>query len=151
MKTLGRRRDQAELLHRLKTIRPDSAARWGRMSAHQMVCHLCDSFRMAIGRKRVSAATGPLQRTILKWIVLYAPVRWPAGIVTRPEIDQAQGGTRPGEFAADVTQLESLLALVTAGSVDWQAHHPIFGRMSEAAWLRWAYLHMDHHLRQFGA
>jgi len=28
--------------------------------------------------------------------------------------------------------------------------HPIFGGMSERAWLRWAYLHTDHHLRQFG-
>ena len=28
--------------------------------------------------------------------------------------------------------------------------HPIFGRMSERTWLRWAYLHTDHHLRQFG-
>jgi hypothetical protein len=28
--------------------------------------------------------------------------------------------------------------------------HPIFGPMSNAAFLRWAYLHMDHHLRQFG-
>jgi hypothetical protein len=28
--------------------------------------------------------------------------------------------------------------------------HPIFGPMSEAAWLRWGYLHADHHLRQFG-
>ena len=24
------------------------------------------------------------------------------------------------------------------------------GTLSEAAWLRWAYLHTDHHLRQFG-
>jgi len=29
--------------------------------------------------------------------------------------------------------------------------HPIFGWMSEASWMRWAYLHTDHHLRQFGA
>jgi len=150
MKTLARRRDHAELLQRLKAIRPESTARWGLMSAHQMVCHLSDSLRMATGHKRVSPATGPLQRTIVKWIVLYAPLRWPPGILTRPEIDQAHGGTRPEEFAADVAQLESLLALVTAGNVDWQAH-PIFGRMSGAAWLRWAYLHTDHHLRQFGA
>jgi len=27
----------------------------------------------------------------------------------------------------------------------------MFGRLSDAAWLRWGYLHMDHHLRQFGA
>jgi hypothetical protein len=29
--------------------------------------------------------------------------------------------------------------------------HAIFGSMSEADWMRWGYLHMDHHLRQFGA
>ena len=62
------------------------------------------------------------------------------------------GGTRPRDFAADVAELEALVELITArnGNFDWQSH-PIFGRMSEAAWLRWAYLHMDHHLRQFGA
>jgi hypothetical protein len=35
------------------------------------------------------------------------------------------------------------------GTLVGQAH-PIFGPMSDAAWLRWGYLHMDHHLRQFG-
>jgi len=130
------------------------------MSAHQMVCHLTDSFRMMTGQKHVSDAAGLLQRTIVKWIVLYVPVAWPAGILTRPEIDQELGGTRPVDFAIDVAQLVALLELVTtptlrhrsgqARSFDWQVH-PIFGRMSEAAWLRWAYLHMDHHLRQFGA
>jgi hypothetical protein len=45
-----------------------------------------------------------------------------------------------------LAQLESLLERITtqAKSFVWQ-RHPIFGRMSEAAWLRWAYLHMDHH------
>ena len=117
-----------------------------------MVCHLSDSFRMVTGQKPVSHATGLLQRTIVKWIALYLPLPWPAGILTRPEIDQELGGTRPVDFAADVAQLEALVELVTTQTrtFDWQSH-PIFGRMSEAAWLRWAYLHMDHHLRQFGA
>jgi hypothetical protein len=122
------------------------------MSAHQMVCHLSDSFRMGTGQMRVSHATGPLQRTFLKWVVLYFPVPWPAGILTRPEIDQELGGTKPLDFPADVAQLEALVELVTAEtrSLVWPLH-PIFGRMSDAAWLRWGYLHMDHHLRQFGA
>jgi hypothetical protein len=107
---------------------------------------------MVMGQKPVSNAAGPLQRTIVKWIALYAPLRWPAGIPTRPEIDQCVGGTRPLDFAADVAQLEALMELVTAPtrSFDWQSH-PTFGRLSDAAWLRWGYLHMDHHLRQFGA
>jgi len=152
MKTLARPRDRAEILHRLGTVRPENPRRWGRMSAHQMVCHVSDALRMGTGHKAVSEATSLFHRTILKWIVLYLPLRWPAGILTRPEIDQELGGTRPGDFPADIAQLEALLELVTAPtrSFDWQ-RHPIFGRMSDAAWLRWGYLHMDHHLRQFGA
>jgi hypothetical protein len=152
MKTLARSRDRAEILQRLKAVRPESARRWGRMSAHQMVCHLSDSFRAVTGQKPVSDSTSLLQRTIVKWLALYVPLPWPAGIPTRPEIDQELGGTRPVDFATDVAQLEALLEQVTIQTkpFDWQ-RHPIFGRMSEAAWLRWSYLHVDHHLRQFGA
>jgi len=150
MKTLARDRDKAEILHRLQAMRPDSVARWGRMSAHQMVCHASDCLRMATGQKRVSDASTVLERTIVKWIALYAPVRWPPGIATAPEVDQAAAGTRPIDFAADVSELVALIEFVTAAR-NFERSHPTFGRMSEAAWLRWAYLHMDHHLRQFGA
>ena len=153
MKSLARPRDKAEILERLKGVRPDSARRWGRMSAPQMVCHLSDAFRMAMGRMPVSPATGLWQRTGLKWIALYLPMRWPGGrIVTRPETDQMIAGTKPGDFAADVAELEALVELFTAATrtFDWEPH-PIFGPMSDRAWLRWGYLHMDHHLRQFGA
>jgi hypothetical protein len=36
MRTLARPDDLAELLRRLQTVRPDSAARLGRMSAHHL-------------------------------------------------------------------------------------------------------------------
>ena len=152
MNTLARARCKAEIIRRLRTVRPESARRWGQMSAHQMICHLCDSCRMAMGEKPVSDASGRLQRTLVKWIALYVPVRWPPGIPTRPEVDQQVAGTRPVAFAADVAELEALLDLITTRKkgFGWPVH-PIFGRMSQAAWLRWAYLHMDHHLRQFGA
>jgi hypothetical protein len=152
VRTLARQTDKAEILGRLRALRPDSKRRWGRMSVHQMVCHLSDGFRMGIGRKLVSHIAGPLRRTVVKWLALYVPVAWPPGILTRPEIDQEAGGTAPIDFATDVAQLEALLELVTTRprTFDWQPH-PIFGGMSDAAWLRWGYLHMDHHLRQFGA
>jgi hypothetical protein len=152
MKSLARPSDKAEILGRLRHVRPESVRRWGRMSAHEMVCHLTDSFRVAIGEKPVSQATGRLQRTIVKWVALYVPLRWPAGIRTRPELDQRLGGTRPADFAADVAQLEALVERITAEprGFDWQSH-PLFGSMSDAEWLHWGYLHMDHHLRQFGA
>lgn len=151
MKTLAHGQDIAEIQRRLKTIRPECTRRWGRMSAHQMVCHLSDSFLAVSGRKHVSMATSPWHRTVIKWIALYAPLPWPQGVPTRPEIDQTVGGTRPDDFAADVALLETLFARFTSEIDSMNGLvHPIFGPMSKTDWLRWGYLHMDHHLRQFG-
>jgi hypothetical protein len=151
MKTLARQRDTIEILERLEKLRPDSVRRWGKMSSHQAVCHLIDACRMMTGEKQVSQATRLPQQTIVKWMALYFPLPWPAGILTRPEIDQEIEGRKPIDFAADVKELETLVGLITAEARNFEWHtHPIFGRMSETAWLRWAYLHMDHHLRQFG-
>jgi hypothetical protein len=153
MKTLARPRDRDEVLRRLKDVRPDSARRWGRMSAHQMVCHLGDGFRMGMGKKVVTARTGPLPQGLVRFIALYLPLRWPAGIATSPEIDQIlMGCTKPTDFAVDVAQLQALVEQATTLGPDFEwPMHPVFGRLSGADWLRWGYLHMDHHLRQFGA
>lgn len=89
---------------------------------------------------------------MIKWAALYLPLRWPPDIPTRPEIDQLKGGgTKPADFAADVARVESLLRAFAAAQGTGCAEHPIFGPMSPKAWLRWGYLHTDHHLRQFGA
>jgi Protein of unknown function (DUF1569) len=151
MKTLAHEDDRAEILRRLQTISLESQRRWGRMSPHQMICHLSDSFLAVTGRKPMSMASGPLQRTVIKWLALYVPLRWPTGYPTRPEIDQTIGGTRPSEFIADIALLETLFVEFTTDASCVNGHqHPIFGPMSRSDWLRWAYLHMDHHLRQFG-
>jgi len=151
MKTLAQESSRTEILQRLKAVRPDSPRRWGRMSAPQMICHLADAYRMANGDMRVSDASSLVQRTAIKWIALYAPFPWPPGILTRPEIDQAQGaGTCPGDFAADVANLATLVKSFGQQRTEWPPH-PIFGKLSTAQWLRWGYLHCDHHLRQFGA
>lgn len=142
---------RTEILERLRAVRPDSTPRWGRMSAHQMVCHLADAFRMALGEKPVGEVGSPLRQRFTKWIALYAPLPWPPGIETRPEIDQYCGGTGPVDFAGDLREVERLATVMLSRSrgAAWP-RHPFFGRMSHRDWLRWGYLHTDHHLRQFG-
>ena len=153
MKTLAHARDKEEILRRLAAVRADSPRRWGRMTAPQMVCHLSDAFLGVMGERPVRMAQTPFRRTVMKWLALSTPFPWPRDIPTSPEFDQATGaGTRPAEFAADVSRLRALVDRVTSGEVPvpW-GEHPYFGRLSARGWLRWAYLHMDHHLRQFGA
>ncbi|PYS93608.1 MAG: hypothetical protein DMF64_04205 [Acidobacteria bacterium] len=151
MKSLSKQQQRDEVVARLRQLRPDSGRLWGRMSSHQMICHLSDSFRMAMGVRAAEPVGNPFQRTVLKWVALKTPLPWPKGYKTRPEADQEIGGTRPVEFARDMQELEALLARFTAEQKDfrWQ-QHPIFGALSEPEWMRWGYLHTDHHLRQFG-
>ena len=77
-------------------------------------------------------------------------MQWPHGVATRPEMEQGIGGTAPVEFLEDREKLVALIERFVKKGFDW-AEHPVFGEMSEKDWMRWGYLHCDHHLRQFGA
>lgn len=119
------------------------------MSAHQMVCHLCDAYRLPLGEKTASSTTGFLPPTVMKWIALQLPAKWPHGVATRPEMEQGVGGTPPVEFERDRAELLSIVRRF-CDTAALPAPHPFFGAMSRQEWLRWGYLHADHHLRQFG-
>jgi hypothetical protein len=152
MKTLGDPNVRVATIERIKTVRADSPAKWGRMNAHQMLCHCSDAFLTVFGEKQVSPATGLFQRTVMKWGALWFPAPWPQGIPTRPEIDLVALGYEPEDFSGDRRTLIGLVERFCRPDCNLRtAFHPIFGRMSPAEWRRWGYLHLDHHLRQFGA
>jgi hypothetical protein len=150
MKTLGQTQCRQEISGRLGFVRVDSQRRWGKMTAHQMVCHLSDSFRGVTGEKALDSRAGAF-RGLMKWGALYVPLKWPHGFQTMPEMDQEIGGTRPVDFDADVREVRRLMDRFTRQPRDFAwGPHPTFGVMADHEWMRWAYLHMDHHLRQFG-
>ena len=41
-----------EVIDRLGRLEPTSPRRWGTMTAHEMVCHLSDSFLAVLGDRR---------------------------------------------------------------------------------------------------
>jgi Protein of unknown function (DUF1569) len=155
--TLSNPDDNRQIVARLGTIQASSQRRWGSMTSHQMVCHLCDCYRMVMGEKPCPPAPrneqpAPfLPRGFVKWFALEVPLKWPHGVPTRPEMDPQCGGTRPQIFDADLRNLLVLHQRFMRRPMDYSyAAHPIFGAMNESDWMRWAYLHADHHLRQFG-
>ena len=140
------------LFHRLAQLRPGSPRQWGRMTPHQAVCHLNDSFKGIIGVRPVAPVKSLLGRSLMRLVALHTPLPWPkGGVKTMPEVDQEKGGTRPTEFERDVAELKALIERFAAPARDFAFHpHPMFGQLSEHEWMRWAYRHVDHHLRQFG-
>ncbi len=152
MKSLINLQCKQEIRVRLAKIRPDSQRRWGRMTASQMICHLDDCFLGVMGDRPMEIPRGLSLGPVIKWVALYAPMQWPQGATTRPEFDQILGGgTPPTQFDVNVRQLLDSMEKFTIQPRTFQLRlHPIFKSMSERDWMRWGYLHMDHHLRQFG-
>jgi Protein of unknown function (DUF1569) len=150
MKTLKNLTDRETIALRLAELSPEDHACWGSMSVHQMVCHLDDSYKVPLGEKTASPATGFIKRTVLKWGALKVPIQWRPGFQTRPEIEQGKGGTVPVDFRQDIASLLSTLSRFCDDLPNPCLPHPIFGRMTVEDWMRWGYLHADHHLRQFG-
>ncbi len=138
------------LTSRLNALSPESRRRWGRMTVHQMFCHLNDSFLVVSGHRPVARRVDHwFNRHVVKWIALRTSMTWPKGAKTMPEVDAEKGGTAPEVFERDRARTIDLLQAFAAPAAV-QTKHPLFGAMSRDEWMIWAYRHTDHHLRQFG-
>jgi len=137
-----------ELLERLSRLTGDARPRWGRMNAPQMLTHVNDQFRMALGDLPTAPKRMPIRYPPLNHLFAYV-LPWPKGVPTAPEllarIDQS---TWPIEVATFATLLQRFAT--RPEGVAWPLH-PAFGRLSRRAWGLLGYRHTDHHLRQFDA
>ena len=117
------------------------------MTAHQMVCHLTDGYRMAAGQRQPKPKHNVVSRTLVRFVALHTPLQWPKGVKTTPEADQEAGGTKPVAWDRDHAEL---LHLLDSFRPLHKHSHPLFGPLSETEWSVWGFRHADHHLRQFG-
>lgn len=139
-----------ELKQRIAALPCDARPQWGRMSVGGMICHLSDSYLSILAQRESTRYTKGLKGRFVKLFAVYVPLPWPKGVPTMPEVEQGKGGTAPCDFDTDRDKLLRLLDRFAAQSNLERRSHPIFGSMKEVEWHRWAYLHADHHLRQFG-
>ncbi len=145
MPTLLKSADREAIQKRLRRLEPSSQARWGKLTAPRMVCHLADSLRVGLGDLPAKRIDTLPRRTLLKWLVVYSPVPPPPGKVqTAPEMLS----TGPTTWAEDVTTVEKLIERMA--TTPTSATHPFFGPLSHGGWGRLTWKHLDHHLRQFG-
>ncbi len=135
---------------RLASVHPDIKRRWGSLTPGGVLCHLAICYELVPSDGSITQRTGLLERTIFRYGALHLPLRWPRGYPTLPELVEGRPGVRPGAFAQDRARLLAAFdQFVGSSSVAGRAH-PIFGPLTHWEWMRWGYLHADHHLRQFG-
>ena len=143
-------RDATELLRRLESLTPDARPRWGSFSPSQVVCHLTDPVRVALGEKQAARLAGPLSTPgLAHFVVWLAP--WPKGAPTAPEFLPDRGMTKSTEFLQDKqTLVDALRRFSDIAPQRALPPNPVFGELSRRGWGRLVWRHLDHHLRQFG-
>ena len=153
MRTLANSVDLAEIVERLQSTKAEDRGLWGVMNAPEMVCHLRGAFRVAMGEILVAPFDVPigitLPRAELSPEPLWTTVPWHKNFETVPVLKRGTPTMQVGSFESDradvLTELERFCRPEQV-----RVDHSLFGPMSFADWMRWGYLHTDHHLRQFG-
>lgn len=136
---------RGNLEHRIDSLNADARPKWGKFSAPQMVTHLNEALRMALGELPVKPRKTPFKKFPLKQLIIYV-VPFPKGAPTAPEL--LAGDSR--ELSAEVARFKELLNRFATSSHVRMPEHPAFGQLSRNAWGRLGYRHIDHHLKQFG-
>ncbi|WP_263365103.1 DUF1569 domain-containing protein [Edaphobacter bradus] len=148
MKSLASAEVLSEMRGRLLRLRAEDRALWGKMTASQMARHLVCSCQMALGDRTMEAQKVPAP-VVVKWVALRSGLRWPKNLATTPELARALEEPSEGTFDELVCEAIKTMEAVASGT-HLAPRHPMFGTMSATDWMRWGYLHADHHLRQFG-
>ncbi len=136
-----------EMLARLARLTPQTKARWGRFTCPDMVAHLNESMRMALGDITPASKKLPIRFFPLKQLILYV-FPFPKGAPTAPELLVRSGRAVWDE---EVTTFRDLIGRLAAQPEDrtWPTH-PAFGSMTRRSWGILGYKHLSHHFTQFG-
>jgi uncharacterized protein DUF1569 len=146
MNSMWNDEDRARTLARIARVGSDAKPKWGRMNADQMLAHLVQSLKMAVGEMPTKPKKLPLRYFPLKQLIVYL-MPFPKGAPTATELLAGDASSTEASKA----ELERLCAAFAKrrGERVWP-EHPAFGMLSEQAWGVLSYRHFDHHLRQFG-
>jgi len=149
MKNFFERATVNEIRERMAHLRPDSERQWGKMNVAQMLAHCSAWMETAVGLKSPPRSMiGRIFGRIAKSSVMNEkPI--PHNVPSEKSLIV----TNERDFLVERQRLLELTDRFAAGGLERCTKHPhsFFGKLTPMEWATFAYKHMDHHLRQFGA
>jgi len=141
----------SQTAQRIQSLSVSSLRKWGSMTVEQMLAHCADQIRLALGEKAAHEKPTFFNRNIAKYAGLWLP-RIPIKNMKGPvDMDWQQFGSQPQDVTSEKQQLILLLKQFRASALGSHFNpHPMFGKLNRSQWARFMYVHIDHHLRQFG-
>jgi len=139
------------LTNALGNLQKDNKAKWGAMTAKQMLIHLIQSSKMMhFGNNTLLIKEEYVEKAIA---FLYTEKEIKKGLVVPNDI----GFNFNEQINEDIEELkrelihssDSMLAFLIENT-DFKAIHPYFGELDTKQWILFQRKHYSHHLNQFG-
>jgi hypothetical protein len=149
MKNLFELASVQEVKARIASLKPDSAAEWGSMSAAQAMAHCTGGLEMALGDSTPPRVLiGRLVGGIVKPMALKDEVPMRRNSPTAKSLVVHDDR----DLDKEKVRLTGIIDRFAAGgpAVCAVHPHPFFGKLTPQQWAILMYKHLDHHLRQFG-
>lgn len=151
MKTILEENTKKEVIERLNLLNNETEALWGKMNCNQMLCHCNDQMRLSIGEIKSPPMDKVLLGKIMKTLVLLGVPAPKGKVETFKELKQGEGGTKPTTFENDRKKLiASINNFDKVYPNNTNVMHPAFGNLTKKEWGKLIYIHLDHHIKQFG-
>jgi hypothetical protein len=147
MPSLFDKKAQDAMLARVNKLTAASQRKWGKMSVSQMMKHMDVAFSVPIGKIKVPKdklyylSANPFAR----WLLIKAMTKWPKNLVTAESFKVKDDPAFDGAKAALLATMHTFFT-----ATDFSGSHPVFGVMSKELWGEAMYIHLNHHLEQFG-
>ncbi len=138
---------QPQVIARIMAITPDGKGLWGTMTVTEMMFH-CAKINGEILKPNSNDNKPTLKQRFLQTLVLQLMKGIPKGIKTNPKY------VKPIEDQTTFEELRNGLIQsvnkITNYKEEIYGNHPMLGPLRTNQWRRFIYMHLDHHLRQFG-
>lgn len=132
--------------HRFENLTPSASRQWGKMDAAQMMAHLNIPLEVGLGKQTLPMAFPWPLYPIIRWFIL-RKTHFSPGMPTADTFVVADHRQFDVEKQRLLNNLQEAYKLGMNGP--W-ARHNIFGTLTPEQWGTLLYIHIDHHLKQFG-
>ncbi len=151
MKTILEETTKKEVIERLNELNNNTKAEWGKMNCNEMLCHCNDQMKLSIGEIKSPPSDKVVLGKIMKTLVFLGMPAPKGKVETFKELKQGEGGTKPTTFENDRQKLiDSINNFDKVYPNKTKVMHPAFGNLTKKEWGKLIYVHLDHHIRQFG-
>lgn len=146
MKNLLQAHVAEEIITRMQHLKPESNRRWGTLDAAAMLRHCNEANRSILENKLPNLPTTRKQRMI-RFLCFYVLRKFPKNVQVKSNVHAPSDAP---DFHAEQQKFTEIIRDFAANDCPILLSHPAFGRLTTKQWGVSTWMHMDHHLRQFG-